>query len=52
MHCTFCGKNKDEVAILIAGPGVNICIECVFVCLRIMLEGAIEGPKAKDFKRD
>lgn len=27
--CSFCGKNKDEVNILIAGPGVFICDYCV-----------------------
>lgn len=28
--CSFCGKNQDEVARLIAGPGgVYICDECV-----------------------
>ena len=29
LHCSFCGKNQNEVAKLIAGPSVFICDECV-----------------------
>ncbi|GAK12578.1 ATP-dependent Clp protease ATP-binding subunit ClpX [Geomicrobium sp. JCM 19039] len=29
--CSFCGKTKDQVKKLIAGPGVYICNECVGV---------------------
>ena len=32
-HCSFCGKSKDEVRRLIAGPdGVFICDDCVEIC--------------------
>ena len=35
--CSFCGKNKNEVKTLIAGPGdVYICDECVDVCNDIL----------------
>ncbi len=30
--CSFCAKHKDEVAKLVAGPGVYICDECVSLC--------------------
>ena len=30
--CSFCTKDKDSVAKLIAGPGVYICDECVGLC--------------------
>src|SRR5258708_30181539 len=30
--CSFCTKDKDAVAKLIAGPGVYICDECVSLC--------------------
>ena len=31
--CSFCGKSKDQVKRLIAGPnGLNICDECVEIC--------------------
>lgn len=29
LYCSFCGKNNDEVAYLVAGPTVFICNECV-----------------------
>ena len=38
-HCSFCGKNQDQVKRLIAGPGaVYICDECVEMCMAIVLE--------------
>jgi ATP-dependent Clp protease ATP-binding subunit ClpX len=32
LHCSFCAKSQDDVAQLIAGPGVFICDECVAIC--------------------
>ena len=29
LHCSFCGKAQQQVAKLIAGPGVYICDGCV-----------------------
>jgi hypothetical protein len=40
--CSFCGKTKDHVAKLIAGPGVYICDECVRLCDDILVEDASE----------
>jgi ClpX C4-type zinc finger len=36
--CSFCTKDKDAVAKLIAGPGVYICNECVGLCDLIIAE--------------
>ena len=36
LHCSFCGKNQDEVKKLIAGPSVYICNECVDLCNDIL----------------
>ncbi len=36
--CSFCAKNKDAVAKLVAGPGVYICNECVDLCNLIIAE--------------
>ena len=36
--CSFCIKDKDAVAKLIAGPGVYICNECVNLCDLILAE--------------
>ena len=38
-HCSFCGKNQDQVRRLIAGPGsVYICDECINLCREIIDE--------------
>ena len=40
-HCSFCGKNQDQVRRLIAGPGsVYICDECIDLCREIIDEEA------------
>ncbi len=56
--CSFCGKRHDEVQKLIAGPDVNICDECVQLCMEIINEdrarkGASAGmrvPKPSEIK--
>ncbi|MFF5785827.1 ClpX C4-type zinc finger protein [Streptomyces sp. NPDC012693] len=36
--CSFCAKPEAEVAKLVAGPGVNICTECVDLAASIVAE--------------
>ncbi len=36
LKCSFCGKSQDQVRRLVAGPGVNICDECVDLCSDII----------------
>ncbi len=37
--CSFCGRGREEVEHLIAGPqGVYICNECVALCNTILTE--------------
>ena len=43
LRCSFCGKRREQVANLIAGPGVYICVECVDLCNHIIGQ---EGPRA------
>ena len=43
-HCSFCGKNQEQVKRLIAGPGaVYICDECVELCQEIISEESTSG---------
>ncbi|WP_022851484.1 ATP-dependent Clp protease ATP-binding subunit ClpX [Limisalsivibrio acetivorans] len=42
LHCSFCGKNQEEVKKLIAGPDVYICNECIELCNEILREDTIE----------
>jgi len=49
LYCSFCGKNQDEVAKLVAGPAVFICDECIDLCTDIVDEQLlqlIEGDEA------
>jgi ClpX C4-type zinc finger len=36
LSCSFCTKDKDSVAKLVAGPGVYICNECIDLCTQIL----------------
>jgi ATP-dependent Clp protease ATP-binding subunit ClpX len=47
-HCSFCGKNQEQVRRLIAGPGaVYICDECVELCREIIEEEASPAARPK-----
>lgn len=35
-YCSFCGKTRDEVRKLVAGPSVFICDECVTLAHEII----------------
>ena len=50
-HCSFCGKNKKETVILIAGIEAHICEACVSQAHDILTEEMISrDPKSADFK--
>ncbi|WP_045875960.1 ClpX C4-type zinc finger protein [Pseudofrankia sp. DC12] len=36
VRCSFCGKDQNAVAKLVAGPGVYICNVCVDLCNQII----------------
>ncbi|WOU46055.1 ClpX C4-type zinc finger protein [Citrobacter portucalensis] len=36
--CSFCGKTNNDVATIIAGDGVCICDECVYLCVEIIFK--------------
>lgn len=43
LYCSFCGKEKDDVAYLVSGPTVFICNECVELCRQIGTEMLVEN---------
>lgn len=49
IHCSFCGKNQDQVKRLIAGPGVYICDECIELCNEIIGETEVYHAESMDF---
>lgn len=53
MHkCDFCGKEQNKVKRMIAGKGVDICDECVLVCMEVLIIEVTEGLKEIDeFKK-
>lgn len=46
LKCSFCGKGREEVRKLIAGPTVYICDECIDLCNDIIAEEWEEGKEA------
>ncbi|MFI5304568.1 MAG: ATP-dependent Clp protease ATP-binding subunit ClpX [Nitrospiria bacterium] len=46
LKCSFCGKSREEVRKLIAGPTVYICDECIDLCNDIIAEEWEEGKEA------
>lgn len=40
LACSFCGRNARSGVLIIPGPDVNICEECVDICARIISENS------------
>jgi ATP-dependent protease Clp ATPase subunit len=43
-HCSFCRKDKADVARLVSGPSVYICNECVELCEDVIAEEPAPSP--------
>jgi hypothetical protein len=54
LRCSFCGQSQFEVKKLIAGPKVNICNECVDICVEVISDDAAKEKEAagEDLKKD
>ena len=51
--CSFCGKDKNHVKTLIAGPGdVYICDECIDVCNEIIGNEVMDGDIEEQYDED
>ena len=37
-YCSFCTKPQTDVAVLVAGPGVYVCNECVAMCNEVIAQ--------------
>lgn len=49
LNCSFCGKRKDQVDKIVAGPGVGICSECIQLAYEII---SPESPHRDDDGND
>jgi len=48
VHCSFCGRPNQMVIKMIKGPGVNICSECIMICIQyFMLEDKIASSEVQ-----
>lgn len=50
LQCSFCGKNRDNVDKLIAGPSVYICNECIVLSYDIVVSQAEEEDLSLNFE--
>ncbi|TXI31578.1 MAG: ATP-dependent Clp protease ATP-binding subunit ClpX [Niabella sp.] len=50
IHCSFCGRSRDEVDILIAGQDGHICENCVAHAREIIEQELQVGESSKSFK--
>jgi len=52
LHCSFCGRNRDEVKILIAGQEGHICENCIEHAQEIILQEIVpqENASASNYK--
>jgi hypothetical protein len=50
--CSFCLKPSNEVAKLVAGPGVYICDECVDLCRQIINNPPSLPPRLTPWEED
>ncbi len=48
--CTFCTKPTGDVTVMVAGPGVFICDECVGLCVELIKARRAEMPKPPSWK--
>ncbi len=48
--CSFCGKTREKVKKLIAGPKVYICNECIDLCHSILEESDIRKIEEKELE--
>lgn len=48
VYCSFCGRPNFQVIKMVKGPGVNICSECIMICIQyLILEDRIPSSEAQ-----
>ena len=50
LQCSFCGKDRDNVDKLIAGPNVYICNECIIISHDIVISSAESDESTLSFE--
>jgi len=49
--CSFCGRRQGQVGHLVAGPGVNICNECIQLCNSVLSQEKKDASKKGEERR-
>ncbi len=44
LRCSFCNKSQRQVRKIVAGPNVQICDECIDICVDILAEDRKDAP--------
>jgi hypothetical protein len=48
IYCSFCGRPNHMVIKMIKGPGVNICSECIMICVQyFIMEDRVPSSEAQ-----
>ncbi len=48
VYCSFCGRPNQVVIKMVKGPGVNICSECVMICVQyFIMENKLPSSEVK-----
>ena len=48
IRCSFCGKQEAQVRRILAGPGIYICNQCVYLCEEMLKEEQIANDTSPD----
>lgn len=51
-RCSFCGRTASNTGTLVKGPGVNICKDCIQVCLDITKEQETKQSTNENFVKE
>ena len=47
-HCSFCGRNKDEVDLLLSGPEGCICNDCIERASLVLKDAGLYSNSSSD----
>ncbi|ETR79161.1 hypothetical protein X566_15390 [Afipia sp. P52-10] len=50
-YCNFCGKSQHEAEVMVAGPLVYICDECVDIAVQIVADKRATDKMMAEAKR-
>ncbi|MBZ9693328.1 ClpX C4-type zinc finger protein [Clostridium sp. M14] len=53
MHkCDFCGKDQTKVKRMIFANGIDICEECVLLCMDMLIKETADNFQRMEFEKE